>query len=603
MPPSTRSCSRSSNRYGYQCTADLVAAGSCSLAGAPAGGGTVGFGTTFDGDNFFRDAGQVGYNLTAQRSGDAPQPPRRLQQSVDSEDLTRSSNGWGSITVPGGGTSFQGTPIFYIAAYQQQGIGAVPTIHSEYHSQNIEVNDTINWKNWTFNVGLLDSHDTLYGQGLNNADGTLSGYVLATGTTSASRQYKMYTMPFEQAVPAARSARPTPTTARTRCSSATPSTTRWPARCRAPRRGTATWRRRSSAYFDANGNLFANDPLASSSGKLFVPNMTPPTHNEWLIGTAREFGANFTGRAYFRYNRGTHYWEDTNNTARLPQAQGGFNRRRRCRAPTSDSADALHPEPDRPAHADRQSAGLGRAARPTSSPSSTARSRGTRRSRFEAEYHKGKAFVRGSYTWQPLLRQLRPGQLHGHDRRTTPTSSSARRTSATAPGRQLWDNKLGTLRGDRPNSFKLYGSYNLPWNASRRHLHRGAVGPAVGEVGLHALQRLHDVDERDDQVRGARRLAARAVARADGPEVHAELPVRQAPHRADRRRSVQRRSTRRPATTSSRASTRPATARRRASSIRGGCRWRSASCSRSEGLCPSDSPTRSRAPLRRRAPS
>ena len=45
-------------------------------------------------------------------------------QSADSEDLTRSSNGWGSISVPGGGTSFQGTPIFYIAAYQQQGIDA-----------------------------------------------------------------------------------------------------------------------------------------------------------------------------------------------------------------------------------------------------------------------------------------------------------------------------------------------------------------------------------------------------------------------------------------------------------------------------------------------
>ena len=94
------------------------------------------------------------------------------------------SNGWGSISVPGGGTSFQGTPIFYIAAYQQQGIGAVPTIHSEFRSKNIEVNDTINWKNWTWNVGFLDSLDTLYGQGLNNASGTLSGFVLATGTTS-----------------------------------------------------------------------------------------------------------------------------------------------------------------------------------------------------------------------------------------------------------------------------------------------------------------------------------------------------------------------------------------------------------------------------------
>src|SRR5215471_15487564 len=40
-------------RYGYNCTADLAAAGTCPVAGAPAGGGAVGFGTTFDHDNFF----------------------------------------------------------------------------------------------------------------------------------------------------------------------------------------------------------------------------------------------------------------------------------------------------------------------------------------------------------------------------------------------------------------------------------------------------------------------------------------------------------------------------------------------------------------------
>jgi hypothetical protein len=65
------------------------------------------------------------------------------------------------------------------------------------------------------------------------------------------------------------------------------SSTRWPARCRAR----PSWDRNLAttiqAYFDANGNLFADDPLALSSGKLFVQNMTPPTHNEWLIGTAR----------------------------------------------------------------------------------------------------------------------------------------------------------------------------------------------------------------------------------------------------------------------------------------------------------------------------
>ena len=160
-----------------------------SDVGILAGGGMVGFGSQFDRDNFFRDAGEIGYNITLSGMGMRHNLHAGYQRSVDSEDLTRSSNGWGSITVPGGRTSFQGTPIFYAAAFQQQTLqNSVPTIHSEFRSQSIEVNDTINWKNWTYNVGLLASNDTLYGQGLQNAPNTLSGFVLATGTTTKSRQ-------------------------------------------------------------------------------------------------------------------------------------------------------------------------------------------------------------------------------------------------------------------------------------------------------------------------------------------------------------------------------------------------------------------------------
>jgi len=30
----------------------------------------------------------------------------------------------------------------------------------------------------------------------------------------------------------------------------------------------------------------------------------------------------------------------------------------------------------------------------------------------------------------------------------------------------LWDNKEGRLRGDRPHMLKVYGYYQLPWNAT-----------------------------------------------------------------------------------------------------------------------------------------
>src|SRR4029450_9173291 len=90
--------------------------------------------------------------------------------------------------------------IFYIAAFQQQGLGKVPTIHSEFRSKNIEGNDTISIRNRPFNAGFLDSQDTLYGQGLNNADNTISGYVLSTGTTTKARQYKMYEVPWSKLI-------------------------------------------------------------------------------------------------------------------------------------------------------------------------------------------------------------------------------------------------------------------------------------------------------------------------------------------------------------------------------------------------------------------
>jgi hypothetical protein len=180
--------------------------------GRRVGGGTVGFGSQFDDNDFFRTAGQIGYNLTL-GSRVVHDLHAGYQLSEDAEDLVRSSNGWGLITVPGGRQSFQGRPIFYQAAFQQQTTGLVPKIHSEQISQSFEVNDTIKWNRWSFNVGLLASQDTLYGQGLREDSSTLSGFVRAPGN-----RYK------------------TPSTP------ATPSTTRRPARWPAPPPGTATSR-------------------------------------------------------------------------------------------------------------------------------------------------------------------------------------------------------------------------------------------------------------------------------------------------------------------------------------------------------------------------
>jgi hypothetical protein len=436
------------NRYGF------------AANGIQNGGGLVGFGSLFDGDNFFRDAGQFGYNLTLSGWQMHHDIHAGYMQSVDSEDLARSSNGYGSISVPGGRTSFQGTPIFYLAAFQQQGLGqnGVPPIHSEFRSRNIELNDTINWKNWTYSVGLLASRDTLYGQGLTDAPGTLSGYNLSSGTTSAARRYKMYEVPFSKMIQPRLSA----TYAYNGKDTVFASFARFnPMASSLPR--AASWDRNIAttiqAYFDANGNLFALDPLASSSGKLFVPNMTPPTHNEVLIGTARQIASNLTVRGYFRYNKGDHYWEDTNNTARLAQADGGFN------PPDGIPRTLYIPALTQMRTQIGQSGGLAT----SGSTYVIAELDGafTRYKEFtgEMEYRGKKGFIRGSYTRSRYFGNF------DQDQSTVTTSNDGNifigsSNIGDGAGHQLWDNKLGILRGDRPNAFKIYGSYFLPWHAS-----------------------------------------------------------------------------------------------------------------------------------------
>src|SRR5688572_28150370 len=125
--------------------------------GVRVGGGITGFGSQFDQNDFFRDSGQVGYNITL-GTNVRHELHAGFQYYVDSEDLVRSSNGWGMISVPGGRLNFQGAPIFYTARIQRQTGGQAALIHSEYRSQNVELNDTISWGNFTFNLGVIASH-------------------------------------------------------------------------------------------------------------------------------------------------------------------------------------------------------------------------------------------------------------------------------------------------------------------------------------------------------------------------------------------------------------------------------------------------------------
>ncbi len=445
------------SQYGFLCTPQLVANQTCPTAGIQAGGGLVGFGSTFDEDNFFRDAGQIAYNATLTGWNLRHNLHAGYQQYVDSEDLIRSSNGWGSINVPAGAVSFQGTPIFYQAVFQSQGIGNLPKIHSEFRSKSIEVNDTINWKDWTFNLGMVASQDTMYGQGLQNDSSALSGFVKATATDSKGRRYKMYETPFSKMI----QPRLSTTWAYNSKDTVFVSYARYnPSASSLPR--AASWDRNlaatQNADFDANGRLFAVETVASSTGKLFVPDLTPRRYDEWLFGTARQFNSALSGRAYFQYRRGSHYWEDTPNNARI-----AFNP-----PATLAGTDVSIPRDFYIANLGQQLAQIGTGGTQNSYVIAELDGAFTdyRALTLESEYRKGRAWLRGSYTRSRYYGNFDQDSSAGENDANDGNIFVGSSNIGDGAGRQLWDNKLGRLAGDRPNAFKIYGSYALNWHAT-----------------------------------------------------------------------------------------------------------------------------------------
>jgi hypothetical protein len=419
------------DRYGY------------TSNGVKTGGGTVGYASTLtDADDFFRDAFQVAYNITL---GGAFRHDVHagLQWSKDAEDLNRASNGWGSINVPGGrqaSIGLPGQPAYYYATYLSRSTGSRLGIRGEFEGLNIELNDTMTWNNWSFNAGLLMSRDVLYGQGLQDDSSTLSGYVKSPGT-----RYTMYTIPFSKML----QPRLGTTWAYNGEDTLYASYARYyPGVNSLPR--AASWDRSIQnafvdVFFDQTGTSYGSRFVESSSGKLFVEDMTPRTTDEFLVGTAQQFSRGLSGRAYFRYRENTHFWEDTNNTARV--------------------AFAPPPEIPKELYIPDLSARLAQIGSGSTYVIAELDGAYTKfyEVTFEAQWRSSKAFVSGSYS-------------HNHywgnfDQDNTTTGNDANIFVGSSfigdgAGRQLWNFRDGTLRGDRPHLFKVYGYYTVPWDAS-----------------------------------------------------------------------------------------------------------------------------------------
>jgi hypothetical protein len=425
------------DRYGY------------TLSGVKTGGGTVGFASTLnDADNFFRDAGQFAYNLTL-GSKFRNDIHAGLQWEKVAEELNRSSNGWGVINVPGGRSpsiGLPGQPAYYYAEYLLRSGGKLG-IRGEATSVNLEANDTIVWKDFSFNVGALFSRDTLYGQGLKNDSSTLTGYTLAPGT-----KYTMYKIPFSKMV----QPRLGVTWAYNGRDNIYASFARYnPSVNSLPR--AASWDRSIQnafvdVYFDQTGTSYGFKFVESSSGKLFVQGLTPRTTDEFLVGTSKQFKTGLSGLAYFRYRHSAHFWEDTNNTART------------AFAPPDTIGPDNTPIP-KTLYITDLSARLTQIGSGSSYVITELDGAYTKYYEFtlEGEWRTRRTYIRASYAHNHYWGNFdQDNTTAGNDANIFIGSSFI----GDGAGRQLWDFRDGTLRGDRPHLFKLYGYYQLDWKAS-----------------------------------------------------------------------------------------------------------------------------------------
>jgi hypothetical protein len=205
------------------------------------------------------------------------------------------------------------------------------------------------------------------------------------------------------------------------------------------------------AHFDANGVLFATVPVASSGGKLFVDDLTPRRTDEYLIGSSVQLNNNLTSRVYGRYRTSSHFWEDTNNNARV-----AFN------PPPGVPRELYIPNLDAQRNQIGTSGFVG-----LGSTYVIAELDGAYAKYYEAtvetEYRSGKMLLKGSYTWSHYYGNFdQDNTTVGNDADIFIGSSNL----ADGAGRQIWDNKEGDLRGDRRHALKIFGYYSLPWNAT-----------------------------------------------------------------------------------------------------------------------------------------
>jgi len=420
--------------------------------GALQGGGLVGAATTFNQQDFFRESFEIGYDLSLDFANVAHELHFGYHREEINEHLIRSSNGWGFIDSVGGvELTSDGTPIYYQASFNQTSLGeyGVPPIDTGAKSQNIEINDTIYWNDFTFNVGVLISEDKLYGQGLKANKDVASGFELAPG-----HRYLMKKVDFSEML----QPRLGITWDFSDSASVFANYARYyPSASSLPR--AAAWDRNLhstiEADFDIDGNMIEIESKDSSSGKLFQEGIDPRHIDEFLVGVNWEATADLTLRAHARYRKARDFWEDTWNWSREAYSCTAEPDRFGCMPAGWAPEEPYIPELDE--YRDQIGSGssyviaqLDRAYTDYYELS------------FEAEWNIDRLYLQASYTWSEYSGNFDQDNTTATNDANVFIGSS---NLADGRGRQLWNMKDGTLRGDRTHLFKAYGYYELNWNA------------------------------------------------------------------------------------------------------------------------------------------
>ncbi len=419
--------------------------------GVRTGGGAVGGASQINFQDFYRQAGQLGYDYTFGQNV-THTIHVGYQYSKDEEDLTRSSNGFGSIivptnfsTCPAAVTTCGGQRVAFQADFQRSNVGTgTQVIHSEFEQHNIEINDTIQMGDWAFNVGVMLSNDILYGQGLREDSSTISGFVAAPGN-----KYKMYEVDFDEQIQPrlgatwAYNSRDTVYASYSRYNAAATSLPR-----------AASWDRNTlglvtRAFFNQEGVLIGSEQRASSSGKFFADDLDPRYTDEYMVGTARQVSDRLSARFYARHRYSTNFWEDTNNDARVGS---------RYAAPPEIAELGLY-IPDLAARIAQVGSGSTYVIAQLDG-AFTKYYEATLESDFRATNN---LMLRGTYTWSHYYGNFdQDSTSTTYDFATFIGSSNL----ADGPGRNVWDRKYGNLHGDRRHLFKINGAYTLPWNST-----------------------------------------------------------------------------------------------------------------------------------------